>query len=295
MEIGFGAAGFQILDLGGDAAGKEGKGDLVFFDGCQVMGDGFIESLDADHAGTETFDFLFAGRQHVIRQVGREVAQRKKRQPALGQYGGGKIGVVADVGHGALHDGVTGAVFLGQGRPRAHGVVCVDGLQLFADMGEESVQHFLHGRSVAGEMAGEDGVLPQIEQALERGVARRTEIRHMGFDLAIENGIGIFLARQNDFPVPQGLDDARAQFGEKVIAGFKGLTDDGGVLFLQLANDILIDRRQGRFFGQVKLVVQHDAFRPHGKQAGGGMPADAAVDEDRPIAVFKIPLQEDER
>jgi hypothetical protein len=111
----------------------------------------------------------------------------------------------------------------------------------------------------------------------------------MGFDLAIECGIGIFLARQNDFPVSQGLDDARAQFGEKVIAG-QGLTDDGGVLFLQLAEDVLVDRRQGGFFGQVKLVVQHDAFRPHGKQAGGGMPADTAVDEDWPIAVFKIPL-----
>ena len=185
VEIGLGPAGFQLLDLGGDAAGKEGKGDLVFLDGCQVVGNGFVESLNPDHAGAEAIDFLFAGRQHVIREVCREVTQCKKGQPALGQNRSGKIGVITDIGHGALHNGITGAVLTGQWGARPHGVVFVDGLKLFADMGEEAAHHVSHGFAIAGEMAGKNRVLAQVEKALQGRVARCIEIRHMGFDLAI--------------------------------------------------------------------------------------------------------------
>ena len=75
-----------------------------------------------------------------------------------------------------------------------------------------------------------------------------------------------------------------------MIAGLKGLTDDGGILFLQLADNVFVDRRQRRLLSQVELVVQDDAIRAHGEQAGGGMPAHPAMDKYGQIGVFEIPL-----
>ncbi len=61
-----GTAGFQFIDLGGDAAGKKGKRCLFGFDQFQVMIQGRVKGFDADHAGTKCGQIIGFFRQNCV-------------------------------------------------------------------------------------------------------------------------------------------------------------------------------------------------------------------------------------
>jgi hypothetical protein len=295
VEIGLGAGGLQFLDLGGRAAGEKGEGHLMAFHRLQVGGNGLVEGFDADHAGTEAGHLGLARCQDAVGQVGRQAPQGQKGQAAGGIYRRGEIGVVADIGHGPLDDGQPCPMGLGQLGARAQGVMRLHGGQLVVDLFEKPPEHPFQVGAAGGEMACEDGVLPQVEQALEGLRGFLVQGRVVGLDLPVELRLGVLGPGEAELFSLELLDDAGAQLGEEAVGRPEGLPQHGGVLVLQVPQEVLVDFRQGGFRGQVELIVQDDAAGPCGEHAGRRVPAHAPVDEHGQFAVFQVPLHEQER
>ncbi len=129
MQVGFGAGGFQFLDLGRNPAGKQGKGNFILFNQFKMLINGLIEGFNTDQPGPETGQFFLAPGQNFFSQINGQAGQGQKGKPSVFQNLLRKFRRIADIGHGPLDDRIQGVMFFCQGRIRRHGVMSIDRCQ----------------------------------------------------------------------------------------------------------------------------------------------------------------------
>ena len=157
---------------------------------------GAVERLDADEASAKAGNLLGAFVDDLLGQIGGQRAHGEVRESAFPEYSVRKIGIVTDIGHGALHDGITGSHFAGKGRVLFKGVVLIhEGGKLTHTL-EEAGDNRGHIGGLFDEALGKDAILSHEEEALDRvgtlGVYRGIAF----FNLCTELLCAVFVVEQ---------------------------------------------------------------------------------------------------
>ena len=210
---------------------------------------GLIEGLDTDESGPESRDLARRLFHDVLCQVCRKASQGKEGEPAFAVYGLGKIGIVADIGHGTLHDGVAGAEFLGEGGVLFQGVMGVHQGGELSHTGEEAGDDRGHIRGLLHESFGEYTILADEKEALDRidpfGVDRGKSF----FDLTAQDLGLIGLVEKGTLHLAKLFDHLGGQLVEEADAVGKGAADGDGVKLLDFFELLAKGRCQGGFIG----------------------------------------------
>jgi len=293
MQIGLGSGFFKLCRLGRYPPGKKSIGSLIFFHHVQMFFYHGIKSLDPHQACPENRDVFSPVFEHFVGQGLGQAAHGEKGQGSVFKDFIGKLGTVGNIGHGSLDQGEPGALVLGKGGIRFHRIMAVDKIQVLANGFKKSGNDVPQTSGLFHKILGKNPVLAQIKQGLDKRGLFAVKGGHMARDEVIELVFPVRIGAQLHSLDLQVFDDFGAQLCKYPVNIIAIIGNVRGIALIQHGQKGFKIFRYRGLVGHKELAVHDQAGHACAEHPGSRVFTHAAMDENRVIRIFQIPLHED--